>query len=126
MGETIKNIQRSFSPNDLHVPTKANAAASTTKIHPNGTKGDADKTDVPEFVHTDEEVSLLQMSEISVDVVPSSRIPTMGGTTSSQCNVDIRQTAKQASMTRPTVHGGGGRERGLFGSFMRDIIREES
>lgn len=97
-------------------------------MHPNGTKGDADKTDVPEFVQTDEEVSLLQMSEISVDIVPSSRIPTMGLLNhSSNCNVDIRQTAKQASATRPaTVHSGGGRERGLFGSFMRDNSREES
>ncbi len=128
LGETIKNIHRSFSPNDLDDPTKANTAASTTSVHPNGTKGDADKTDVPEFVQTDEEVSLLQMSEISVDIVPSSRIPTMGLLNhSSNCNVDIRQTAKQASATRPaTVHSGGGRERGLFGSFMRDNSREES
>lgn len=123
-GEAIKNIQRSFSSNpnlkDNNDPAKAKAAA-VGKTHAKGDT-DGDKKDVPEYVHTDEEANLLQVSEISSDVVPSSRIPTMGGTTSNH-NVDIRQTAKQAS-TRPANRGN--RDRGLFGSFIREIIREES
>eukprot|EP00986_Skeletonema_menzelii_P020700 scaffold32061_cov171-Skeletonema_menzelii.AAC.1 len=120
LGNAIKSIQRSLSssPNlslrDSNDPVVGN--------DPNEKNDDADKKDVPEFVHTDEDPSLLQMSEISLDVVPSSRIPTMGGT-SSHCNVDIRQTAKEAS-TRP-MHSDS-RNRGLFGNFMREIIREES
>lgn len=126
-GEAIKNIQRSFSSNsnlkDNHDPAKTKAAAAG-KAHANGNGNtDGDKKDVPEYVHTDEEANLLQVSEISSDVVPSSRIPTMGGTTSNH-NIDIRQTAKQAS-TRPT-NNRGNRDRGLFGSFIREIIREES
>jgi len=123
-GEAIKNIQRSFSSNpnmrDNNGPSATKAAAA--KVHPND-KDDGDKKDVPEYVHTDEEANLLQVSEISSDIVPSSRIPAMGGGTSSNFNVDIRQTAKQAS-TRPTNRGN--RDRGLFGSFIREIIREES
>ena len=121
MGNAIKSIQRSLSssPNlslrDSNDPVVGN--------DPNEKNDDADKKDVPEYVHTDEEANLLQVSEISSDIVPSSRIPAMGGWTSSNFNVDIRQTAKQAS-TRPMNRGN--RDRGLFGSFIREIIREES
>jgi len=123
-GEAIKNIQRSFSsnPNMRDNNGQSAAKAAAAKVHPND-KDDGDKKDVPEYVHTDEEANLLQVSEISSDIVPSSRIPAMGGGTSSNFNVDIRQTAKQAS-TRPTNRGN--RDRGLFGSFIREIIREES
>ena len=130
-GEAIKNIQRSFSSNpnlkdnNDSAKTKGGAAATATgkKGQANDNNNDGVKKDVPEYVHTDEEANLLQVSEISSDVVPSSRIPTMGGTTSNH-NVDIRQTAKQAS-TRP-MNNRGNRDRGLFGSFIREIIREES
>ena len=121
-GEAIKNIRRSFSTKDARDNNNASLTAAIN-VTSDFNNDNEEKKDVPDYVHTDEDANLLQVSELSSDVVPSSRIPTMGGGTASNSNVDIRQAAKQES-TRPNNRGR--RDRGIFGSFIREIIREES
>jgi len=127
-GEAIKSIKRSFTSKDVRDNNVLAAGGGGGKE----TSNDDDKARaVPEYIHTDEETNfrLLQCSDLSADIVPSTKIPTMGGTSSSHdydgtdlnFNVDIRETAKQASADYYFPKNSVRRDRGLFGSFLTNV-----
>ena len=123
IGDAIKGISRSLSSKNLRGSISSTAKADANE--PKTVQDDKDNS-IPKVVHTNRGFDWMKCSDLSQDVVPSSQIPTLGGTSDSlpvgndlNFNVDIREAARQASESyyRPTRNRGM-RDKRLFGSSL--------
>ena len=127
ISDAIKGISRSLSSKNLRGSISSTAKADANNGPNNVQEQEGKDNSIPKVVHINRGFDWMKCSDLSQDIVPSSQIPTLGGTPDSppvygddlNVNVDIREAARQASENyyRPTRNRRKS-DKSLFGSLM--------